>query len=269
MSAARACGLAGVGLLALAGCALDAPIATTGPQFQTLAAGATLPDDATCAARVRSTPEVRAGNVTPNHVVPTSAELADLSPWNSENAYDNRALVLEQRITGAFTGTTDEILQWVACKWGFDEDDVRAEAVQSSGWTQTLATDWTTEPTSECPPDADTRAGAVDGAGGTQCAQTYGMYQVVWQYHKSAWPMFRDSTPFHVDYVFALRRACYEGWDTSQIARATSSPPFTVGDEWGCLGAHFSGGWYDAGAMSYIAAVKGQLAGRAWTRPGF
>jgi hypothetical protein len=262
MTAARACGAA---LVALAGCALDAPVATTGPQFQTLGAGATLPDDATCAALVRSTPEVRAGNVGPNHVVPTPNELAGLSPWNSENAYDDRALALERRITGAFTGTTDEILQWVACKWGFNEDDVRAEAVQSSGWTQTLATDWTTEPTSECPPDADTHA--VDA--GTQCAQTYGMYQVVWQYHKSAWPMFRDSTPFHVDYVFALRRACYEGWDTSQIARATSGPPFTIGDEWGCLGAHFSGGWYDAGAMSYIAAVKGQLAGRAWTRPGF
>ncbi|HEX4407105.1 MAG TPA: hypothetical protein VH560_19835 [Polyangia bacterium] len=262
MSAPRACGVA---LLALAGCALDASVATTGPQFRTRAAGAALPDDATCAALVRPTPEARPGNAAANLVVPTAAQLAGLSPWNSENAYDNRALALEARITGAFTGTTDEILQWVACKWGFDEDDVRAEAVESSRWTQTLDTDWTTEPTSECPPDADTRA----VAGGTQCAQTYGMYQVVWQYHKSAWPMYRDSTPFHVDYVYALRRACYEGWDTSQIARATSSPPFTVGDEWGCMGAHFSGGWYDAGAMRYIAAVKGQLADRAWTGPGF
>jgi len=262
VSAAPACAVA---LVALAGCALDAPVATTGPQFQTRAAGATLPDDATCAALVRPTPEARPDNGPFNAVVPSRAQLAGLTPWNSAHAYDDRALALEARITGAFTGTTDEILQWVACKWGFNEDDVRAEAVQSSGWTQDLATDWTTEPTSECPPDADTQA----VGGGTACAQTYGMYQVVWQYHESAWPMFRDSTPFHVDYVYALRRACYEGWDTSQIARATSGPPFTVGDEWGCMGAHFSGGWYDAGAKSYIAAVRGQLAGRAWTRPGF
>ena len=226
--------------------ARSTPIATTGPQFQTPAAGATLPDDATCAARVRSTPEVRAGNVTPNHVVPTSAELADLSPWNSENAYDNRALVLEQRITGAFTGTTDEILQWVACKWGFDEDDVRAEAVQSSGWTQTLAIrldDGADVRSARL--DADTRAGAVDGAGGTQCAQTYGMYQVVWQYHKSAWPMFRDSTPFHVDYVFALRRATATRAGTRARSRARRpahrSPSETSGAAWARTSAAAAG----------------------------
>ncbi|HTA21245.1 MAG TPA: hypothetical protein VK989_18260, partial [Polyangia bacterium] len=212
MTAARACGAA---LVALAGCALDAPVATTGPQFQTLGAGATLPDDATCAALVRSTPEVRAGNVGPNHVVPTPNELAGLSPWNSENAYDDRALALERRITGAFTGTTDEILQWVACKWGFDEDHLRAEAVQSSGWTQGLDSDWTTN-ASLCPPGADTR----QADGGVECAQTYGILQIVWQYHQSAWPMFHDSTPFHLDYILGLRRVCFEGWDTSQSARA-------------------------------------------------
>ena len=29
------------------------------------------------------------------------------------------------RVTGNFTGTTDMILQWAACKWGIDEDIVR------------------------------------------------------------------------------------------------------------------------------------------------
>jgi hypothetical protein len=257
----------GAAFVALVGCTLDAPVATTGPQFQTLAAGATLPDDATCAALVhRSSWEPQHldnENDAPNHTVPTANQLQALTPWNSANAWDNRALTLEQRISGAFTGTTDEILQWVACKWGFNEDDVRAEAVRSSDWAQTLDTDWTTEPTSACPPDADTRP----QAGVTQCAQTYGMYQVVWQYHESAWPMYRDSTPFHVDYVFALRRACFEGWGTGQIT--ISDTPFTVGDEWGCMGAHFSGGWYDTGAKIYIAGVMGQVASRAWTRPGF
>jgi hypothetical protein len=243
----------------------DAPPAVVAPQFQTLPAGATLPDDATCAALVhRTAAEPRPANTAPNHVVPTAAQLAGLSPWNSENAYDNRALGLEARITGAFTGTTDELLQWVACKWGFDEDHIRAEAVQASAWMQTLDGDWSTT-SSECPPDADTRA----SDGGAQCAETYGMFQIVWQFHKSAWPMFRDSTPFHLDYIFGLRRVCFEGWDTSQAARATADRPYTANDEWGCIGAHFSGGWYDAGANSYISAVRGQLAGRAWTHPDF
>jgi hypothetical protein len=234
-------------------------------QFLTLPSGSTLPDDATCAALVQRTSyEPRPANTAPNHLVPTPQQIAALAPWNSENAYDNRALALQARITGAFTGTTDELLQWVACKWGFDVDHIRAEAVQSSAWRQTLASDWTTSPAT-CPPDAATRL--TDG--GVECAQTYGMFQIVWQYHKSAWPAFRDSTPFHLDYIFGLRRVCFEGWDTSQAARATSGKPYTANDEWGCVGAHFSGGWYDDGANAYITAVMGQLAGRAWTRPGF
>jgi hypothetical protein len=282
--AALACG----GMLA-AGCTLDARVAlvngtgdagggldggagTAGvdtgvliSRFVTLPAGSTLPDDATCTALVRrSAFEPRPLNTPANHVVPTPTQIAGLTPWNSENAYDNRALGLQARITGSFTGTTDELLQWTACKWGFDEDHLRAEAVQASGWSQGVDGDWTTT-ASLCPPSADTR----QTGGGVECAQTYGMFQIVWQFHKSAWPMIRDSTPFHLDYIFALRRVCFEGWDTSQGARATAAMPYTANDEWGCVGAHFSGGWYDAGANSYITAVRGQLAGRAWTQPGF
>ena len=33
------------------------------------------------------------------------------------------------RITGNFTGTTDEIIQWAACKWGWSDNVVRAQAV--------------------------------------------------------------------------------------------------------------------------------------------
>jgi autotransporter family porin len=273
---------AALALLA-AGCTLDARVALVssdaGPdagrdggqeggtvvsQFHLLPAGSPLPDEATCAARVHAAPEVRDGNRTPNHTVPTAPQLAGLAPWNSENAYDNRALGLEARITGSFTGTTDELLQWAACKWGFDEDDLRAEAVQSSRWQQTLAADWTTDD-SICPPNADTRP--TDG--GVQCAATYGMFQVVWQYHKSSWPMLRDSTPFHLDYIFALRRVCFEGWDMSQAARATAGKPYTADDYWGCVGAHFSGGWYDDLATVYIGNVMGELEAKRWLRPGF
>ena len=40
------------------------------------------------------------------------------------------------RVTGNFTGTTDEIIQWVACKWGVDEDAVRAQIIKESYWYQ-------------------------------------------------------------------------------------------------------------------------------------
>jgi hypothetical protein len=268
--------LAGVALVALAsaalavaGCTLDARVATIpsdagAPQFHTLAAGSALPDDATCAALVRRTSrEQRPQNTTPNHEVPTSAQLAQLVPL-ATYGYDPRANALESRITGDFTGTTDEILQWAACKWGFDEDHVRAEAVQSSGWSQAAVTDWTSTLT-DCPPDPTTQT--LDG--GVQCARTYGILLVLWTYHKDAWPMFRDSTAFHVDYVYALRRACLEGWDLTQASRATAAMPYAANDEFGCMGAKFSGQWYDDAAKGYIAAVKGQILGQAWTRPDF
>jgi autotransporter family porin len=259
--------------LGASACTIDTPVASVttdaGPRFTTLPAGSTLPDDAACKALVRRTGfEPRPANATANATTPTPTQLQQLisdMPWNGENAYDSRALALEGRITGAFTGTTDELLQWVACKWGFDEDHVRAEAVASSGWRQTLASDWTNSPDPNCPPDATTRT----QSGVNQCAHTYGMFQVVWQYHKAAWPMFRDSTAFHLDYVFGLRRACFEGWDTSQGARATAGVAYAPNDEWGCVGAHYSGGWYDQGAHYYIDAVKGQLDARLWAKPGF
>ena len=39
-----------------------------------------------------------------------------------------------QGVSGNFYGTTDMILRWAACKWGIDEDVVRAEAVEESSW---------------------------------------------------------------------------------------------------------------------------------------
>ena len=41
---------------------------------------------------------------------------------------------LYRRVTGNFTGTTDEIIQWAACKWGIDEDIVRAQMAKESWW---------------------------------------------------------------------------------------------------------------------------------------
>jgi hypothetical protein len=257
--------------LGLAACTIDTRVASIGgdaeivPTFTTLPAGAKLPDESTCIARVVRSPwEPRPANTTANHRAATADDLARLEPWPTERVFDTKSLALEARVNGAFVGTTDELLQWIACKWGFDIDHVRAEAAASSGWTQGLRTDWTSS-TAECPPDASTQ----QGANGLQCAQTYGILQITWQYNKPAWPTFRDSTPFHLDYAFGLRRACLEGWDLSQASRAPAGIPYAADDEWGCMGAYYSGQWHDAAAESYVSRVRGQLVGRSWTQPGF
>ena len=89
--------------------------------------------DAEAAARALLHPiEATPGNETYNRRVPTPEEIsafrseADKAGWGDEpyNPY----------VTGNFVGTTDEIFSWAACKWGIDEDTIRAVAVQESEW---------------------------------------------------------------------------------------------------------------------------------------
>jgi len=40
------------------------------------------------------------------------------------------------RVDGQFSGTTDEIIQWAACKWGLPDNYLRAEADTESTWFQ-------------------------------------------------------------------------------------------------------------------------------------
>ena len=115
----------------------DAPAAGAATFFSTLPPGAALPSGADCAARVRRHPwEPRPENHPANHRVPTADELSffNLASWGYADHY-------HRRVTGAFTGTTDEIIQWAACKWGLDEDTVRAQAVKESNWAQAAAGD--------------------------------------------------------------------------------------------------------------------------------
>jgi hypothetical protein len=66
---------------------------------------------------------------------------------------------LLRRVDGGFTGTTDEILQWAACKWGLPDNLIRADAVEESTWFQYL----------HYPNDA-----SYGGGGGGSCYWNYG-----------------------------------------------------------------------------------------------
>jgi hypothetical protein len=46
-------------------------------------------------------------------------------------------------------------------------------------------------------------------------------------------------------------------------------PVYHAGDLWGCLGRWYSGGWYDQGAIDYIAKVKAVYDQKPWRSPGF
>lgn len=231
------------------------------PQIQS--SEVNLPSDAVCAQRVSgSGTEVRRDNTAANHRTPTTVQLAQLNPWTGAIGLDAQSDALRKRVTGNFTGTTDQIFQWAACKWGIDPDIVRAEAEAESTWHQSVTGDLTSD-ASLCPPDAKWK--------GSQCYQSYGILQIKYQYYKGAWPMARDDTAFNVDFVYGWLRNCYEGW-TDYLYDKTPTPGYPTyhaGDIWGCVGMWYSGSWYDSGAIAYIATVKKHYEKKDWLQPSF
>ncbi len=75
------------------------------------------------------------------------------------------------RVDGAFTGTTDQVLQWAACKWGIDEDVVRAQVVKESWWQMSALGDF-----GRWPADQSAPGHGYDGNG--NCPQSVGLGQV-------------------------------------------------------------------------------------------
>jgi hypothetical protein len=238
--------------------------------FATLPPHAALPSGAQCAAEVhasQSEPEMREANTPANHTVPTLAQLAMFHLFPIKGRFAPASDFW--RVDGQFTGTTDEILRWGACKWGVDEDVVRAEAAAESHWLQSGAGDSTSD-RSLCPSGTGYQ-GAWDG---TRCMQSYGIMQMKYKSF-GGWPLSKDSTAFNVDFRLAYQRACMNG-DINYLAQRVPEPgyptyPNGTTDQmmWGCMGDWFSGGWYDKGAVHYIAEVKSLLTRKGWRQAHF
>ena len=223
-----------------------------GGRFQTLPPGSPLPSDEECAARVRPAAEVRPGNTTFNqtagHPTPANAD-----PNNPRFG----------RVTGSFTGTTDEIIQWVACKWGIDEDMVRAQAAKETYWLQHNLGDFGTD-ASRCLPGHPIGADGKDG----HCPESIGIMQVRYPYFQSTITDAIASTAYNLDLAYALWRTCFEG-EEQWLNTVDRGQPYQAGDQWGCVGAWFAGRWYTQPAKDYISAVQGYVEQRIWTTPGF
>ena len=207
-----------------------------------IAAGSILPTDAQAAAKVRrSTWEPRPQNYTANHRVPTATEL---SVFRATVGTGSRLPAYNDRITGNFTGTTDEIIQWAAWKWGVDEDIIRAAAVNESGWDQATA--------------ADVVNGTAYSFGIMQIKRPHGQQYNGWE---GTFPLSKVSTAFNVDFFGAALRCGIDGYQRWMLSRW---PNMNNADVWGWVGSWYSGQWYDAGAVSYITSAKRHLANRRW-----
>ena len=209
----------------------DGPKSTFRPPFSPVLS------DAEAAARVTpSGPEVRPGNTARNNTVPTAEQLDDFRRTN-DTLYEPH----KQLVTGNFRGTTDEIIQWAAWKWGIDEDVFRAQAVQETWWDTNVA-----------------------GDGG----ESFGLFQIKRTVHFGTYPLSVDSTAFNADYTGALFRWYYDGHAT-WVMDVEHGKDYEPGDAWGAIGAHFAGRWYAGGAEEYIAKVRQHEADRTWEQPYF
>lgn len=211
--------------------------------FRVIAPGGQLPSDEACAAAVRAnpSPENRPRNVPYNN-----------TPWHSIPGFYERA-------TGNFTGSTDDIIRWAACKWGFDEDVLRAQVVRESYWHQRTLGDWTTD-ASRCAPGHGI---GVDGRAG-QCPESVGLMQVRGPYLPGSIVGATASSAYNLDVALAVWRSCYDGEETwlNNVERGRT---YAAGDAWGCVGRWLAGRWYTAAALTYIGEVQTLLAQRAWT----
>lgn len=194
--------------------------------------------DASAARRVvRSAFEPRPANRAATHRMPTAKQLAR---WRATST-----MPYAGRVTGHFTGTTDEVIQWAARKWGFRPDLLRAVAIAESYW----------------------RMSTVGDNG-----DSFGLFQVRRPYHchEPSCALFRHDAALNADYYGGILRAYYDGKQTwLNTVASENGMPYRRGELWASVGAWFSGRWWDAGARQYVANVKAALAARPWRSPGF
>ena len=196
------------------------------PGFQPLS-------DRQAAARVNETSwEPRQNNAQENRRRPSDEQLRDFRRRSEMvNRFD---------VTGHYRGTTDEILQWAARKWGFDPDLLRAVAAVESYWNMSAV-----------------------GDGGL----SFGIFQMKKTYHCCP-PLSSKYTAFNADYYGAILRAYYDG-QQKWLNDVERGERYRAGDIWGSVGSWYAGRWRTSEALDYIHRVQDTLRDEPWRERGF
>ena len=194
--------------------------------------------DRQAAKRVRGSWEPRPQNEAANHRMPTKRELRLFRRQNTANPY-------KKWVTGHYTGTTDQIIQWAAAKWGLSADFLRAEAAVETWWVMSF----------------------VGNEG-----SAFGLLQVREPYHcKGAvvCGLFRNDTAMNADYYGAIIRSYFDGKQTWLNTVSGNGRRYRKGDFWGSVGYWAAGRWHVAAGDAYVAQTKRYLRDRVWAQPNF
>ncbi len=268
--------------------------------FHTRPAGAwsNLPGDRACARRVHESAwEPRPDNQGPNHRMPNRTKVHrafKLRPVAVGGAYNRRwDSWLLQRVTGHHTGTTDENIQWAACKWGISDNLLRAVTVRESTWfhyevypSGRCVTNWGCGDMIDQASRATLRyCSGISNYGhdyerdyGTgKCPKTFSIAGVMsWQApewgkmranQNGTFPFNRNSTAFALDYLGSYLRGCQEGWE--YWLDNTGTGDYAPGKIWGCVGSWFAGAWRTPEALGYVGRVRDELENKTWLRRSF
>jgi hypothetical protein len=168
--------------------------------------------------------------------VPTQARLGYFRRHN--DALPTRYL---DRVDGDFRGSTDEVIQWAAYKWGFEPDLLRAVAGVESWWHMSTLGD--------------------DG-------HAFGLFQVDARYHCCR-RLAEDYSAWNADYYGAMLRSYFDGAQTWLDTVSGNGAPYRAGDLWASVGYWAAGRWRTATGRDYVAKVRADLAERVWTQPDF
>jgi hypothetical protein len=256
------------------------------------ASGAFTPEsDTEAAACVTHKAEQRPTNVPFNRVVPTQAQLERFRAEVQFQAPVAR-FVTGQAALYLTEPSTDDLIQWGACKWGIPTEWLRALYVAESTWYQALCLHEGKQVA--CKPEAG--YAAIDGRGfgdkhpetasqlsinpvfavsGGEAFQSLGIAQVKWvpasftdliteNPHPGTEPLRWESTAFNIDYNAAMLRYYYDG----QCSWCTSG--YGAGQQWNTIGAWYSPyPWNNSSAQWFIGLVQGKLSSRPWTSPSW
>lgn len=185
-------------------------------------------DDSDAAARVHDTSwEPRRDNAQENRRRPDEDQIDDF--------HRRSEMINADHVTGRYRGTTDEILQWAARKWGFDPDLFRAVAYVESRWHMSAV-----------------------GDGGL----SFGIFQMKRTYHCCV-PLSSKYTAFNADYYGGILRAYYDG-QQKWLNDVERGERYEAGDIWGSVGAWYAGRWRTDDAMSYIHKVQRAVKQEPW-----
>jgi hypothetical protein len=224
--------------------------------------------DAAAAATVHPARENRPANAGANAYVPTEEELRRFEQARNEHGETvAQADPYLADVTGHYSGTTDEIIQWAAHKWGIPADWLRAQYAVESRWRQEAMGDLREET-----PSDRARLPAFSCPTATSCYESLGITQLKWrpdgEQGAGTEPLRWRSTAFNADYQAATIRFYYD--DPLGRRSAWGDDTYRPGDAWLSLGGWFQPfPWDNAEQRQYVARVKRALAEHPWTRPGF